>query len=184
LTGLPQPIKLKSVKRFLWVLLVGTVPWSKALPPTDHFEPDLAMYSFADLWVVRPASLAVLPLTATTYIASLPVTAGAGRSAAARSFGILVGEPSKFLMARPLGSFFDWENRTRTRPVVVQFPDSYLLAELSPEQESRYREALKEHQARIIAIEREIELPEADRKALAEAEGRRWENVLRLILSL
>ena len=67
---------------------------------------------------------------------------------------------------------------------MVQFPDSYLLAELSPEQEIRYRNALKEHQERIMAIEREVELPEADRKALAAAEDRRWENVLRLILSL
>ena len=38
-------------------------PWGRALPPSDYFEPDLTMYSFADLWVVRPLSAAVLPLT-------------------------------------------------------------------------------------------------------------------------
>ena len=174
-----------SMKRLLLgILVAGAAPWGRALPPTDYFEADMAMYSFADLWVVRPASLAVLPLTATTFLAGIPVTAGAGPSAASRSYQVLVGEPSQFLAARPLGSFFDWENRDRTRPVVVQFPDSYLLAELSPEQEIRYRNALKEHQERIMAIEREVELPEADRKALAAAEDRRWENVLRLILSL
>jgi hypothetical protein len=44
--------------------------------------------------------------------------------------------------------------------------------------------ALREHQQRILAIERETELPEKDRQTLAAAEERRWENVLRLLLSL
>ena len=58
------------------------------------------------------------------------------------------------------------------------------MAELSPQQERRYRVALQEHKERIMAIERETDLPESDRKALAAAEERRWENVLRLLLSL
>ena len=167
----------------LWLALV-LAPWARALPPSDFFEPDLAMYSFADLYFVRPMSIAVLPLTATTFAASLPFTAGAGPDAAARSYDILVGDPAQFLMARPLGSFFDWENRDKTKPVVIQFPEGYTVAELSPQQERRYRVALEEHKARILAIEREAELPENDRKALAAAEERRWENVLRLLLSL
>lgn len=174
-----------TMRRFLAVLaLWGLAPAAHSLPPSDIFEPDLTMYSFADLWVIRPVSLAVLPLTVTTFVASLPVTAGAGRDSAARSYDVLVGEPSQFLAARPLGSFFDWENRDKTRPVVIKFPEGYTVAELSPQQERRYRTALKEHEERIIAIEREAALPESDRRSLAAAEERRWENVLRLLLSL
>ena len=160
------------------------VPTARALPPSDYFEPDLAMYSFADLWVVRPISAAVLPLTMTTFAVAAPVVAGSGGDAVQRSYDILVADPAGFLAARPLGSFFDWENRDKTKPVVIQFPEGYTVAELSPQQERRYRVALQEHQERIMAIERETELPETDRKALAAAEERRWENVLRLLLSL
>ena len=167
-----------------WLLLLALVPWAKALPPTDYFEPDLTMYSFADLWLVRPMTAAVLPLTMTTFAVGAPATAGSGRNSVERSYDILVGDPAQFLMARPLGSFFDWENRDRTKPVVIKFPDGYTLAELSPQQEQRYRVALQEHKDRVMAIERETDLPESDRKALAAAEERRWENVLRVLLSL
>jgi len=169
------------------LLLAGLaiwVPCGRAVPPADFFEPDLTMYSFADLCFVRPSSLAMLPLTSLTFAVGLPLTAGAGRESAARSYEILVGDPAEYLAARPLGSFFDWENRDRSRPVVIRFPEGYTVAELSPQQERRYRVALKEHTERILAIERETELPEPDRKALAAAEERRWENVLRLLLSL
>jgi hypothetical protein len=166
------------------VLLWGMASWGRAVPPSDYFEPDLTMYSFADLFFVRPLSLGMLPLTGTTFAASLPFTAGAGKESAARSYDILVGEPTEYVAARPLGSFFDWENRDKTKPVVIQFPDGYTVAELSPQQERRYRQALKDHQERIMAIERETALPESDRHALAAAEERRWENVLRLLLSL
>ena len=178
-------ISLKVMKRFGITLLLGvSLPWARALPPSDYFEPDLTMYSFADLWAVRPLTAAVLPLTMTTFAVGAPVTAGSGRDSVQRSYDILVGDPASFLMARPLGSFFDWENRDKTKPVVIQFPDGYTMAELSPQQERRYRVALQEHKERIMAIERETELPESDRKALAAAEERRWENVLRLLLSL
>jgi len=166
------------------VLCWGVVPWAKALPPSDYFEPDLTMYSFADLWVIRPVTAAVLPLTMTTFAVGAPLTAGSGRDSVQRSYDILVGDPAQFLMARPLGSFFDWENRDKTKPVVIKFPDGYTVAELAPQQERRYRVALQEHKERILAIERETDLPENDRKALAAAEERRWENVLRLLLSL
>jgi hypothetical protein len=168
----------------LAVWLAGLVMPGRALPPSDYFEPDLAMYSFADLWVVRPLTAAVLPLTMTTFALGAPVVAGSGRESVQRSYDILVADPAGFLAARPLGSFFDWENRDKTKPVVVKFPEGYTVAELDPQQERRYRVALKEHQERILAIERETELPEADRKSLAAAEERRWENVLRLLLSL
>lgn len=175
----------QRMKRIGMLVLLGALaPWGRALPPTDYFEPDLTMYSFADLWVIRPVSAAVLPLTMTTFAVGAPVAAGSGRDSVRRSYDILVGDPAQFLMARPLGSFFDWENRDKTKPVVIQFPDGYTVAELSPQQEQRYRVALQEHKDRIMAIERETELPEADRKSLAAAEERRWENVLRLLLSL
>jgi|GEM_PF-974959 len=175
----------KGVKRISMLVLLGVfAPWGRALPPADYFEPDLTMYSFADLWVIRPVSAAVLPLTMTTFAVGAPVAAGSGRDSVQRSYDILVGDPAQFLMARPLGSFFDWENRDKTKPVVIQFPDGYTVAELSPQMERRYRVALQEHKDRIMAIERETELPEADRKSLAAAEERRWENVLRLLLSL
>lgn len=169
---------------FLLALLAGLAPAARALPPSDFFEPDMTMYSFADLWVIRPVTAAVLPLTMTTFAIGAPVVAGSGKDSVQRSYEILVGDPAEFLAARPLGSFFDWENRDKTKPVVIQFPDGYTMAELSPQQERRYRIALQEHKQRILAIERESELPEADRKALAAAEERRWENVLRLLLSL
>lgn len=173
------------MKRFGMIcLFLGVVPGGKALPPSDYFEPDLTMYSFADLWVVRPLTAAVLPLTMTTFAVGAPVVAGSGQESVQRSYDILVGDPSQFLAARPLGSFFDWENRDRTKPVVIKFPEGYTVAELTPQQERRYRVALKEHQDRIMAIEREASLPEEDRKSLAAAEQRRWENVLRLLLSL
>lgn len=170
----------------IWTILIlaAMAPWGRALPPSDYFEADLDMYSFADLWVVRPVTAAVLPLTITTFAVGAPVVAGSGSESVQRSYDILVGEPSQFLMARPLGSFFDWENRDKTKPVVIKFPDGYTVAELSPQQERRYRAALREHQERIMAIEKETELPEADRKSLAAAEDRRWENMLRLLLSL
>ena len=171
-------------KIFFLVWLAGLAPWGRAVPPSDFFEPDLAMYSFADFWVVRPLTAAVLPLTMTTFAVSAPATAGSGKESVQRSYDILVGDPAEFLVARPLGSFFDWENRDKTKPVVIQFPDGYTVAELSPQQERRYRVALREHQSRILAIERETQLPEEDRKSLAAAEERRWENVLRLLLSL
>lgn len=172
--------------RSLYVLLalLAVVPWGRAVQPADYFEPDLTMYSFADLWVVRPLTAAVLPLTMTTFAAGAPVTAGSGKDSVERSYEILVGDPSQFLMARPLGSFFDWENRDKTRPVVIKFPEGYTVAELTPQQERRYRVALQEHKDRVLAIEREDDLPEADRKVLAAAEERRWQNVLRLLLSL
>jgi len=175
----------EAMKRLgVLVLCWGVVPWAKALPPSDYFEPDLTMYSFADLWVIRPVTAAVLPLTMTTFAVGAPLTAGSGRDSVQRSYDILVGDPAQFLMARPLGSFFDWENRDKTKPVVIKFPDGYTVAELAPQQERRYRVALQEHKERILAIERETDLPENDRKALAAAEERRWENVLRLLLSL
>ena len=174
-----------GMKRGLVLLLCfGLGLPARAVPPSDYFEPDLAMYCFADFWVVRPLSAAVLPLTVTTFAAGAPATAGSGRDSVQRSYDILVGDPAQFLMARPLGSFFDWENRDKAKPVVIKFPEGYTVAELSPQQERRYRVALQEHKERIMAIERETDLPESDRKALAAAEERRWENVLRLLLSL
>jgi hypothetical protein len=176
---------MKGMKQVLVLLLCfGLALPARAVPPADYFEPDLTMYSFADLWVVRPLSAAVLPLTMTTFAVGAPATAGSGPDSVQRSYDILVGDPAQFLMARPLGSFFDWENRDKTKPVVIKFPEGYTVAELSPQQERRYRVALQEHKQRIMAIERETDLPESDRKALAAAEERRWENVLRLLLSL
>ena len=174
-----------EMKKILAVLFCcGLTLPARAVPPADYFEPDLTMYSFADFWVVRPLSAAVLPLTMTTFAVGAPATAGSGQDSVQRSYDILVGDPAQFLMARPLGSFFEWENRDKTKPVVIKFPDGYTVAELAPQQERRYRVALQEHKERILAIERETDLPENDRKALAAAEERRWENVLRLLLSL
>lgn len=165
---------------FLW----AAIPWAQAAPPADYFEPDLAMYSFADLWLVRPMSAAMLPLTMTTFAVGAPLTAGSGKESVQRSYDLLVRDSAQFLTARPLGSFFEWENRDQTKPVVIAFPEGYTVAELSPEQERRYRVALQQHKERIQAIQGEAELPEAERQALAAAEQRRWENVLRLLLSL
>lgn len=166
------------------IILLGFAPWGRALPPADYFEPDLTLYCLTDLLVVRPLDLAMLPLTASTFAVSVPVTAGSGSDSVARSYEILVGDVSQHLAARPLGSFFDWDNRDKTRPVVLQFPSSYTVAELSPQQERRYRAALKEHKARIEAIRQEPGLPKEDRLKLVQSEERRWENVLRLLLSL
>lgn len=185
LTPAGKEISLTGMRRGIVLLVaMGWAPWARALPPSDYFEPDLTMYSFADLWVIRPISAAILPVTMTTFTVGAPLTAGSGRDSVQRSYDLLVGDPAQFLMARPLGSFFDWENRDRTKPVVIKFPDGYTMAELSPQQERRYRVALQDHEARIRAIEDEKELPEADRKALVGSEERRWEKVLRLLLSL
>ena len=175
------------MRRILWPLLALALalgPTSRALPPTDYFEPDLAMYSFADVWFVRPLTMALIPLTAGTFVAGVPFNAVGGEDAVARSYDLLVGDPAEFLVSRPVASFFDWENRDRSKPVVIQFPDGYTVAELAPQQERRYRVALQEHKQRIRAIEQEVDLPEKDRQALVAAEERRWENVLRLLLSL
>ena len=175
----------ERMKRIGMLVLLGALaPWARALPPTDYFEPDLAMYSFADVWVVRPLTMAVIPLTATTFAAGAPFQAAGGKDSIDRSYRILVGDPAEFLVSRPVASFFDWENRDKSKPVVIQFPDGYTVAELAPQQERRYRVALQEHKERILAIEQEVELPEKDRQALVAAEERRWENVLRLLLSL
>ena len=87
------------------------------------------------------------------------------------------------MVKRPLGSFFDWENRDQTRPVVIKFNRSYAVAELSPVQEQRYRVALKEHEERVRAIENEEDLPEAERERLAAGEEKRWEDLIRRLLS-
>lgn len=154
----------------------------RAEPLGNYFTPPETMYSFADFWIVRPLDLAVLPVTAATWVCSLPVTAASGTSE--RYYDMLIKEPSQHLMQRPLGSFFEWENRDKSRPVVIQFNDSYTMAELSPDQERKYRLAYKQHQERVLAIEREESLPEEDRQGLALGEEKRWENVVRLLLSL
>jgi len=88
------------------------------------------------------------------------------------------------MMKRPMGQFWDWENRDQSRPVVIKFADGYSMAELTPEQERKYRRALQEHEERITAIERAGEIPQEDRDALSRGEEKRWENVVRLLLSL
>jgi hypothetical protein len=140
------------------------------------------MYAFADFWFVRPLDLAVLPITSLTWVASLPVTAASGTQE--QSYNLLVKDMAQHMMERPLGSYFDWENRDQSRPVVIKFKDSYAMAELSPQEERKYRNALKQHEARVEAIEREASLPEKDREELVNAEERRWENVVRVLLSL
>ena len=151
-------------------------------PPGDYFAPPQTMYSFADFWLVRPMDLAVLPFTATTWLMSLPVTAASGTSA--QAYDLLIKDVSQHMMQRPLGQFWEWEERDQTRPVVIKFKDSFSMAELSPQQERKYRASLKDHEARIMAIEREQDLPQKDRDDLARGEERRWENVVRLLLSL
>jgi hypothetical protein len=140
------------------------------------------MYAFADLWFVRPLDLAVLPLTSVTWVVSLPVTAASGTQE--RAYDLLIKDVAQHMMTRPLGSYFEWDNRDQSRPVVIKFKDSYSMADLSPQEERKYRNALKEHEARVEAIERETSLPETDREALVNAEERRWENVVRVLLSL
>ena len=83
-----------------------------------------------------------------------------------------------------MGQFWEWENRDQSRPVVIKFADGYSMADLSPEQERKYRRALQEHEERILAIERAQDVPEKDRQALVRGEERRWENTIRLLLSL
>ena len=166
----------------LGIAVIGLVAPVQALPPSDYFAPPETMYSFADFWVVRPLDLAVLPITATTWLVSLPVTAASGT--ADQAYDLMIRDLTQHMMKRPLGQFWDWENRDQSRPVVIRFSDGYSLAELTPDQERKYRRALQEHEERILAIEREVEIPEKDRQALARGEDRRWENVVRLLLSL
>ncbi|NCZ95543.1 hypothetical protein EBZ02_00005 [bacterium] len=168
---------------FLLLALAALLPSSsKALPPADYFDTDQTMYSFADLWVVRPLDVAVIPITSLTWVASLPLTSIS--DSADRSYGVLVRDPAEYLVKRPLGSFFDWENRDQTKPVVIKFSGSYTLAELSPAQETRYRDALKSHEERLRAIENESGLSESDRARLVAGEEKRWEDLIRRLLSL
>jgi len=172
------------MKRKLVILLlagISVVPLPAA-PPGDYFTPPETMYAFADFWIVRPLDLAVLPITALTWVASLPVTAASGTQE--QAYNLLIRDTSQHMMARPLGSYFDWENRDQSRPVVIQFKDSYAMADLTPQQERKYRNALKDHQARVDAIERETSLPKIDREELVAAEERRWESIVRVLLSL
>jgi hypothetical protein len=172
------------MKRKLVILLlagISVVPL-RAAPPGDYFTPPETMYAFADFWIVRPLDLAVLPITALTWVASLPVTAASGTQE--QAYNLLIRDTSQHMMARPLGSYFDWENRDQSRPVVIQFKDSYAMADLTPQQERKYRNALKDHQARVEAIERESSLPKIDREELVAAEERRWESIVRVLLSL
>ena len=168
----------------LAVILMVSAPCARALPPSDFFEPDMTMYSFADLWVVRPLAAAILPLTATTFAAGAPVAVGSGKEALERSYNVLVSDPAEFLASRPLGSFFDWENRDKTRPVVIRFSGSFAVAELSSSQEQRYRAALKSHEARMEAIQKEADLPESERERLIQGEEQRWEDLVRRLLSM
>lgn len=170
----------RKLGMLLWVGIWGLS--AKAAPPGDYFTPPETMYAFADFWIVRPLDLAVLPFTSLTWVASLPVTAASGTQE--QAYDLLIKNPSQHMMARPLGSYFDWENRDQSRPVVIQFKDSYAMADLTPQQERKYRNALKDHQARVEAIERESSLPETDREELVAAEERRWESIVRVLLSL
>ena len=170
------------------VLLAGTLCLilaqspGGAISPSDYFAPPITMYAFTDFWLVRPLDLAVLPFTMTTWVCSLPITAAAGTTSEA--YDLLMRQPAEHLMARPVGQFWEWDNRDQNRPVVIKFKDSYAMADLSPEQERKYRAALKDHENRMKAIEREEELPQQDRDNLVEGEERRWENFVRLLMSL
>jgi len=152
------------------------------VPPSDYFTPPETMYSFADFWFVRPLDLAVLPITATTWVVSLPVTAASGTSD--QAYDLMIRDLTQHMMKRPMGQFWDWENRDQSRPVVIKFSDGYSMVELTPEQERKYRRALQDHEERILAIERAQDVPEKDREALARGEERRWGNMIRLLLSL
>jgi len=154
----------------------------RAAPPGDYFTPPETMYAFADFWFVRPLDLAVLPIGTATWLVSLPLAVANGYED--RSYDIFVKNTTGHMLERPLGSYFDWENRDQSRPVVIQFKDSYAMADLTPQQERKYRNALKDHKARVEAIERETSLPEKDREELVSAEERRWESVVRVLLSL
>jgi hypothetical protein len=96
----------------------------------------------------------------------------------------MIRQLTQHMVKRPLGQFWDWENRDQSRPVVIKFSDGYSMAELTPEQERKYQRALQEHEDRILAIEKAGEIPQKDRDALSRGEERRWENVVRLLLSL
>ena len=172
----------RMILLWLGLALFWQSPVLRAEAPSDYFAPPEAMYSFADFWFVRPMDLAVLPITATTWLISLPVTAASGTSD--QAYDLLIKDLSQHMMQRPLGQFWDWENRDQTRPVVIKFKDSFSMADLSPQQERKYRAALKDHEARIKAIEREQDIPQEDRDDLARGEERRWENLVRLLLSL
>ena len=163
-------------------LLAWMTSGSRALPPADYFDPDLTMYSCADFWVVRPLDAAVIPITTLTWVASLPLTSIS--SSAQRSYDILVKDPAEYLVKRPLGSFFEWENRDQSRAVVIRFSDSYAVAELSPSQEERYRAVLQNHQQRLAAIQKEEGVPEEERARLLAGEEKRWEDLVRRLLSL
>ena len=170
------------------VLLAGTLCLilarspAGAISPSDYFAPPITMYAFMDFWVVRPIDLAALPFTMTTWVCSLPITAASGTTSEA--YDLLMRQPAEHLMARPVGQFWEWDNRDQNRPVVIKFKDSYAMADLSPEQERKYRAALKDHENRMKAIEREEELPQQDRDNLVEGEEKRWENFVRLLMSL
>jgi len=154
-----------------------------AITPSDYFAPPITMYAFTDFWLVRPLDLAVLPFTMTTWVCSLPITAASGTTREA--YDLLMRQPAEHLMARPLGQFWEWENRDQNRPVVIKFKDSsYKMALLSPEQERKYHAALKDHENRMEAIEREEEIPQQDRDDLVAGEELRWKNFVDLLLSL
>ena len=102
---------------WLGLVLFWQSPALRAGAPSDYFTPPETMYSFTDFWVVRPLDLAVLPFTATTWLISLPVTAASGTSA--QAYDLLIKDVSQHMMQRPLGQFWDWENRDQTRPVVI-----------------------------------------------------------------
>jgi hypothetical protein len=125
---------------FIWACGCGEL---HAEAPSDYFTPPETMYSFADFWVVRPLDLAVLPITATTWVVSLPVTAASGTSD--QAYDLMIRQLAQHMMKRPMGQFWDWENRDQSRPVVIKFSDGYSMAELTPEQERKYRRALQEH---------------------------------------
>ena len=181
LSGISKEMK-RSMLYWVGMTMVISGSFSRAGAPSDYFTPPETMYSFADFWIVRPMDLAVLPITATTWLISLPVTAASGTSE--QAYDLLIKDLSQHMMQRPLGQFWDWENRDQTRPVVIKFKDSFSMADLSPQQERKYRAALKDHEARIKAIEREQDIPQEDRDDLARGEERRWENLVRLLLSL
>ena len=63
-------------KSLLGLILVGGLGLAPARAASDLFEPDMTMYSFADLWLVRPMNAAMTPLTGLTYLCSLPFTSG------------------------------------------------------------------------------------------------------------
>jgi hypothetical protein len=153
-----------------------------AVTPSDYFAPPITMYAFTDFWLVRPLDLAALPFTTATWVCSLPITAASGTTSEA--YDLLMRQPAEHLMARPVGQFWEWDNRDQNRPVVIKFKDSYAMADLSPEQERKYRAALKDHENRMKAIEREEELPQQDRDNLVQGEEKRWENFVRLLMSL